>query len=223
MTEPLFGVHRAPAILGPGAVHIPDWMSREQQEYLLRACADWAAARPPHTVVLPGGGRMSVRTTYLGRHWTPFRYDDDEPVPPLPEWLVRAAQSALEAAATIDPLTAWGNYIPDAALVNLYGRGSTMGLHQDRDETSGAPVVSLSLGDACTFRFGTPESRGRPYTDVRLESGDLVVFGGPSRLSFHGVPKVVDGTAPDWCADVLGAAPGRVNITVRQTRPHTLG
>ncbi|MBB0990868.1 alpha-ketoglutarate-dependent dioxygenase AlkB, partial [Dietzia sp. SLG510A3-30A2] len=114
-------------------------------------------------------------------------------------------------------------YTPDAALVNLYGRGSTMGLHQDRDEASTAPVVSLSLGDACTFRFGTPEHRGRPYTDVRLESGDLVVFGGPSRMAFHGVPKVFDGSAPAWCREVLGAEPGRVNITLRETRPPTLG
>lgn len=250
MTDPLFGIDRAPAILAPGAVHVPGWMDRAQQEYLLRACVEWAAARPPRSIVLPGGGKMSVRTLSLGRHWTPYRYDDDEVVPPLPDWLVRAAQTGLEAARAIDPLVdaAAGDlrppadsarvtharvthvpathgpvtYTPDTALVNLYGRGATMGLHQDRDEASSAPVVSLSLGDACTFRFGTPEHRGRPYTDVRLESGDLVVFGGPSRMAFHGVPKVVDGTAPGWCADVLGAEPGRVNITLRETRPPTL-
>lgn len=221
MTEPLFGVHREPAVLGPGAVHVPNWMTREQQEYLLRACMDWVAARPPRSIVLPGGGRMSVRTLSLGRHWVPYRYDDDEVVPPIPDWLVRAARAGLGAAAAVDPRVTDRvplGYTPDTALVNLYGPGSTMGLHQDRDEASGAPVVSLSLGDACTFRFGTPEHRGRPYTDVRLESGDLVVFGGPSRMAFHGVPKVFDGTAPAWCADVLGAAPGRVNITMRVSR-----
>ncbi|AWH93282.1 alpha-ketoglutarate-dependent dioxygenase AlkB [Dietzia lutea] len=244
MTEPLFGVDRAPSSLGPGAVHVPDWMSREQQEYLLRACADWAAVAAPRSIVLPGGGRMSVRTFSLGRHWIPYRYDDDEDTPPIPEWLVRAARTALTAAAAIDPRAAVLDgrdheplpaepqpagpgarepgpgpaYTPDAALVNLYGRGATMGLHQDRDEASLAPVVSFSLGDACTFRFGTPEHRGRPYTDVRLESGDLVVFGGPSRMAFHGVPKVFDSTAPSWCREVLGAEPGRVNITLRMTR-----
>ena len=121
--------------------------------------------------------------------------------------VVRAARNGLAAAAAVEPVVAGSAdrtpdpvpaYTPDTALVNLYGRGSTMGLHQDRDEASTAPVVSLSLGDACTFRFGTPEHRGRPYTDVRLESGDLVVFGGPSRMAFHGVPKVFDGTAPAW-------------------------
>ncbi|TCW25712.1 alpha-ketoglutarate-dependent dioxygenase AlkB family protein [Dietzia cinnamea] len=223
MTEPLFGVHREPSLLGPGAVHVPDWMSREQQEYLLRACADWAAVAAPRSIVLPGGGRMSVRTFSLGRHWTPYRYDDDEDTPPIPDWLLRAARTALTSAAAVDPRSAvldgGDHYTPDAALVNLYGRGATMGLHQDRDEASLAPVVSLSLGDACTFRFGTPEHRGRPYTDVRLESGDLVVFGGPSRMAFHGVPKVFDSTAPSWCREVLGAEPGRVNITLRMTRP----
>lgn len=249
MTEPLFGVAREPAILGPGAVHVPDWLSREQQEFLLRACVGWAAVRAPRSIVLPGGGRMSVRTFSLGRHWTPYRYDDDVDTPSVPEWLVRAGRSGLAAAAEVDPRVAGAEdpghaagpapeelrpsekpyptakpypseelYTPDAALVNLYGPGATMGLHQDRDEADLAPVVSLSLGDACTFRFGTPEHRGRPYTDVRLESGDLVVFGGPSRMAFHGVPKVFDGTAPAWCAEVLGAAPGRVNITLRRTR-----
>lgn len=228
MTEPLFGVHREPSLLGPGAVHVPDWMSREQQEYLLRACADWAAVAAPRSIVLPGGGRMSVRTFSLGRHWSPYRYDDDDAAtPPIPDWLVRAARTALTSAAAVDPRSAvldgGDPYTPDAALVNLYGRGATMGLHQDRDEASPAPVVSFSLGDACTFRFGTPEHRGRPYTDVRLESGDLVVFGGPSRMAFHGVPKVFDSTAPSWCREVLGAEPGRVNITLRMTRPPTLG
>lgn len=224
MTDALFPLDRPPAVLGPGAVHLPGWMGRDQQEFLLRACAGWAAERAPRTVVLPGGGRMTVRTFSLGRGWTPYRYDDDEAVPPLPEWLLRAARSALAAAAGVSPEVLDGGvdpatYSPDAALANLYGRGSTMGLHQDRDEASDAPVVSLSLGDACTFRFGTPAHRGRPYTDVRLESGDLVVFGGPSRLAFHGVPRVFDGTAPSWCADVLGAPPGRVNLTLRRTRP----
>ncbi|MBB1031644.1 alpha-ketoglutarate-dependent dioxygenase AlkB, partial [Dietzia sp. SLG310A2-38A2] len=137
--------------------------------------------------------------------------------------LVRAARAGLEAATAVDPTLGEPSYTPDAALVNLYGRDATMGLHQDRDEASAAPVVSLSLGDACTFRFGTPLHRGRPYTDVRLESGDLVVFGGPSRMAFHGVPRVFDGTAPAWCRDVLGVGPGRVNITLRETRPPTLG
>jgi alkylated DNA repair protein (DNA oxidative demethylase) len=66
-----------------------------------------------------------------------------------------------------------------------------------------APVVSLSLGDSCVFRFGNAANRGRPWTDVPLESGDLFVFGGPSRLAYHGVPKTLPG--------------GRLNITLRES------
>lgn len=85
-----------------------------------------------------------------------------------------------------------------------------MGMHRDADERSGAPVVSLSLGDSCVFRFGNTASRGRPYRDVELRSGDLFVFGGPSRLAHHGVPKVLPGTGPE----ALGLS-GRLNITLR--------
>ena len=88
-----------------------------------------------------------------------------------------------------------------------------MGMHQDKDEVSLAPVVSLSIGDACRFRFGNVDSRSRPYTDVELRSGDLFVFGGPSRLAFHGVPEVYPGTAPPGC----GLETGRINLTMRVT------
>jgi len=88
-----------------------------------------------------------------------------------------------------------------------------MGMHVDRDEPSPAPVVSLSLGDTCVFRFGNADGRGRPWTDVRLESGDLFVFGGPSRRAYHGVPKLLPGTGP---ADI-GLERGRFNITLRQS------
>lgn len=226
MTEPLFGVDRSPRVLAPGAVHVPGWMDRRRQEFLLRACADWAARCTPRTVTLPGGGRMTVRTLELGRRWEPYRYLDDAGVPPVPDWLVRAGREALAAAASVDPLvlgsgperTESEGYAPDVALVNLYGPGSSMGLHRDRDERCADPVVSLSLGDEALFRFGGSEHRGPPYVDVRLASGDLVVFGGPARQAYHGVPRVDDGTAPAWCAEVLGGRPGRVNLTLRRSR-----
>ena len=85
-----------------------------------------------------------------------------------------------------------------------------MGMHRDSDEKARAPVVSLSLGDTCVFRFGNPRTRGRPWTDVELRSGDLFVFGGPSRLAYHGVPRVYAGSGPPE----LGLS-GRLNITLR--------
>jgi DNA oxidative demethylase len=88
-----------------------------------------------------------------------------------------------------------------------------MGMHRDKDEKVDAPVVSLSIGDTALFRFGNTTNRGQPYTDVVLVSGDLFVFGGPSRFAFHGVPKVYPGTAPPEA----GLATGRLNLTMRVT------
>jgi alkylated DNA repair protein (DNA oxidative demethylase) len=88
-----------------------------------------------------------------------------------------------------------------------------MGMHTDKDERSPAPVVSLSLGASCVFRFGNTQSRNRPWTDVELESGDLFVFGGPSRLAFHGVPRTLPGTGDPG----IGLDGGRLNITLRES------
>jgi alkylated DNA repair protein (DNA oxidative demethylase) len=104
-------------------------------------------------------------------------------------------------------------YDPDVALINFYDGQARMGMHADRDERSLAPVVSLSLGATCVFRFGNTDSRSRPWTDVELESGDLFVFGGPSRLAYHGVPKTRPGTGDPG----IGLSSGRLNITLRES------
>ena len=129
----------------------------------------------------------------------------------FPDWMVRLGRTGL-VAATGDP-HAGDDYTPDTALVNYYDDTAKMGMHQDKDEESMAPVVSLSIGDACRFRFGNTETRTKPYQDIDLGSGDLFVFGGPSRLAYHGVTKVHPGTAPDGC----GLESGRINITMRET------
>jgi len=115
----------------------------------------------------------------------------------------------------IDPLLAGdpGTFAPDVALVNWYGPEAMMGMHVDRDEVVPEPVVSLSIGATGVFRFGNPAGRGRPWVDVPLESGDAVVFGGPSRFAYHGVTRLVPGTDDP----VVGPLPGRLNVTVRQT------
>ena len=105
------------------------------------------------------------------------------------------------------------SFAPDAAIVNLYGPGAHLGLHQDGEEPSDAPVVTISLGDACTFRLAGVDRRTGPFVDIEMRSGDLLVFGGPTRRIFHGVPKVFADSAPDD----IGLPPGRLSITVRET------
>ncbi|MGC5567324.1 alpha-ketoglutarate-dependent dioxygenase AlkB [Streptomyces sp. FR-108] len=208
--------------IAPGAVHVPDWLPPGRQQELLEACREWA--RPPaglRTVRTPGGGTMTSRQVCLGWHWYPYGYastvvdGDGAPVKKFPAWLGelgrRAVRDALGEHARTGPEAGPPPlYDYDIALINFYDADARMGMHRDSDEKSDAPVVSLSLGDTCVFRFGTTESRGRPYTDVELRSGDLFVFGGPARLAHHGVPRVHAGTAPPE----LGLT-GRLNITLR--------
>lgn len=160
---------------------------------------------------------MSVQTVCLGWHWMPYRYSrtaddvDGAAVKPFPGWLADLGRRALSDAFA-DPLQA-GSYAPDVALINYYDGNARMGMHADKDERSSAPVVSLSLGSSCVFRFGNADSRGKPYQDITLDSGDLFVFGGPSRFAYHGVTKTIAGTErPD-----IGLPEGRLNITLRES------
>ena len=211
-------IPRPPARPGPGAVHLPGWLGPEQQRQLVSACRDWARGPVPlrHTK-LPRGGTMSVQTVCLGWHWQPYRYSrtaDDvngHRVAELPEWLAELGRRAL--ADAYEDASAADGYNPDTALINFYDGRAKMGMHQDKDEKSSAPVVSLSIGDRCVFRFGSTAGRGRPYTDVELASGDLFVFGGPSRFAYHGVTKVFEGTG----GPATGLASGRLNLTLRVT------
>ncbi|WP_423832795.1 alpha-ketoglutarate-dependent dioxygenase AlkB family protein [Streptomyces manipurensis] len=205
---------RERTVIAPGAVHVPDWLGPARQAELLAACRAWA--RPPaglRTVRTPGGGVISARQVCLGLHWYPYGYartavdGDGAPVKPMPGRLVELGREAV-AAAYGEPPAPGEAY--DIALINFYDGDARMGMHRDAEERSQAPVVSLSLGDSCVFRFGNPDSRGRPYQDVELRSGDLFVFGGPSRQAYHGVPKVLPGTGPPE----LGLT-GRLNITLR--------
>ncbi|GAA2863201.1 alpha-ketoglutarate-dependent dioxygenase AlkB family protein [Paenarthrobacter ilicis] len=215
-----------PRLIAPGAVHIPGWLTAEQQRWIVARFGEWTRGPVPlRAATLPGGHKMSVRTVCLGWHWQPYKYTREatdvngQPVLDFPEWMVRLGQKAIQAATGVDggndsslSVTA-SDYTPDAALVNFYDDGAAMGMHQDKDEHSNAPVVSLSIGESCIFRFGNTKTRTKPYTDVQLGSGDLFVFGGPSRFAYHGIPKVLQGTAPEDC----GLSRGRINITMRVT------
>jgi len=206
-----------PVEIAPGAFWVPGWLDDDAQMELADAFRQWA--EPPaglRRLRMRNGAPFSTRAVCLGWHWYPYCYsrtcddNDGAPVKEYPSSLRRLGAAACEA-------TGFEPVVYDAAIVNLYEPGAKLGLHQDKIEgaeviRAGSPVVTISLGDTCVFRFGNTDRPSRPYQDVELASGDLFVFGGPSRLAYHGVPKVYGGTAPSD----LGIA-GRVSVTLRQS------
>jgi DNA oxidative demethylase len=163
---------------------------------LLRALDPLLIAAPFRHMVTPGGHAMSVAMTNCGRvGWvtdrTGYRYDAIDPqtghawpaMPPL--FLDLAARAATAAGFT--------GFVPDGCLINRYVPGARLTLHQDHNERDyAAPIVSVSLGLPAVFLFGGLRRTDRPAR-MRLESGDVVVWGGASRLAFHGVDKLADG------------------------------
>jgi alkylated DNA repair protein (DNA oxidative demethylase) len=206
----------APEVSSPldGVVLIRNWLTAAQQRDLVAQFRRWsqppAGLRHPR---VPAGHLMSVQSVCLGWHWQPYAYTrtaddtDGAPVKPLPVDLIEMSRRAVRETGFGD------SYRPDAAIVNYYAPGARLGLHQDGEEPSDVPVVTISLGDACVFRLAGVDRRTGPFTDVTLRSGDLLVFGGVNRRIHHGVPKVHEGTAPAG----LGLPPGRLSITVRET------
>lgn len=211
---------RAKQQLAPGAIHIPDWLSIGEQQQLLCLCREWA--KPPaglYAPKMPDGKPLSVRVLCLGWHWFPYRYsrtrDDSDRLPckSFPPGLHELAHRALQ-----DTLPQYDQFDPDVAIVNWYDANAKLGMHQDRSEAAivrnaGSPIISISLGDSCLFRFGNNQTKGAPYHDIELRSGDLFVFGDGDRMAYHGVLKIYPGTAPQ----ALAIKQGRLNITIRET------
>ena len=202
--------------LAPGVFHLSRYLSLEQQVPLIEACRLLVDGDvPAYVPVVRGGGKMHVRMLCLGRHWNgqtykyePTRTDfDRQPAPPLPDaFRGLAREIALAAGMSLDP---------DLCILNYYDAEGRMGLHQDKDESDasiagGVPVVSVSLGDSARFLFGGLKRRD-PVQAIALESGDAFVFGGPARLRYHGVARIMPATAPP----ALGLT-GRFNLTFRQ-------
>jgi DNA oxidative demethylase len=170
------------------------------------------AQAPFRHMLTPGGHQMSVAMTNCGSAgWltdrTGYRYDANDPQtgqpwPPLPRSFLELAEKAADQAG-------FRGFSPDACLINRYQPGARMSLHQDRDEHDfGAPIVSVSLGLPAIFLFGGLKRSDRPRR-FRLEHGDVVVWGGPARLVFHGVAPLADGEHP-----LLGRQ--RINLTFRK-------
>ena len=201
-------------VLSPGAIVLRGFATAREPA-LKDDVARVAAAAPFRHLITPGGFRMSVAMTNCGElGWVSdrrgYRYDPVDPDsgarwPALPESFRALARDAAARAG-------YDDFVPDACLVNRYAPGARLSMHQDRDEKDvRAPIVSVSLGLPATFLWGGDE-RADKSRKVALHHGDVVVWGGPSRLRFHGVLALKDGEHPF-------AGGHRINLTFRKVRP----
>jgi len=199
--------------IADGAVLLRGFVKPIESE-LIDAVRAIVAQSPFRRMTTPGGHLMSVAMTNCGeRGWvtdhTGYRYDPIDPRtgapwPPMPPVLRDLARNAAEQGG-------FEGFAPDACLVNRYEPGTRLSLHQDKDELDySAPIVSVSLGLPATFLFGGLARNDKPRR-FRLVHGDVVVWGGPSRLAYHGVAPLAEGEHA-----LLGRK--RINLTFRRTR-----
>jgi len=200
--------------IAPGVRHAPNYLDRAAQEALRDALGEIVRVAPPFQPRMPRtGAPFSVKMSNCGPlgwvsdvsgyRYQPSHPETGEPWPPMPDAL-RAAWADLAPGAPPS----------EACLINFYQPKARMGLHQDRDEEDfSAPVVSISLGDSAVFRIGGTARRD-PTISFKLASGDAMLFGGPARLAFHGIDRILSGSStllPDG---------GRINLTMRRvTKP----
>ncbi|MDQ2801872.1 MAG: DNA oxidative demethylase AlkB [Pseudomonadota bacterium] len=209
----LSGLPRAPEAepLGDGAVLLRGFATANGAALLADLDCVLAVA-PFRHMVTPGGHVMSVAMTNCGAAgWLTdrrgYRYTGLDPTtgrawPPMPAAFQSLATRAAEAAG-------YAGFTPDACLINRYEPGARLSLHQDKNERDlAAPIVSVSLGLAATFLFGGASRGDRPRR-VRVESGDIAVWGGPTRLAFHGIEPLAAGDDP-----LTGGC--RINLTFRR-------
>ena len=201
--------------LADGLILFQSRLLHAEQQALWATCRALADGPVPmYTPTVRGGRKMSVGMLCLGRHWNglTYKYEDRRsdfdglPVPAVPPRF-----AALARAAAAD---AGFEIQPDMCIMNLYTGDARLGVHQDKDErpetiAAGIPIVSVSLGEAARFVVGGL-SRKDSLNPMILRSGDVLVMGGPSRLRYHGVTRILPGTAPE------GTGPGRINLTFRQ-------
>lgn len=200
-----------PAELAPGVRHWRHYLDAGRQQLLVDEIFQLAKDAPFYRAGMPRTGQpLSVEMTNFGTlGWysdaaNGYRYEARHPLtgatwPPIPAMVLAAWE---ETAGYPAP--------PEACLVNLYRNGARMGLHRDQDEEAlDAPVLSISLGDHALFRFGAARARASGRT-IGLESGDVLVFGGPARLMFHGIDRVYAGSSE------LIPGGGRINLTLRR-------
>lgn len=200
-------------VMADGAVLLRGFASPFESE-LIAALRDIAGQAPFRHMVTPGGHEMSVAMTNCGTlGWVTdrggYRYDGNDPETGKPWPAMPAAFCRLAGLAAAQ--AGFSGFLPDACLINRYQPGARMSLHQDRDEDDfGAPIVSVSFGLPAIFLFGGLKRSDKPRR-FRLQHGDVVVWGGPARLAFHGVAPLADG-------EHALTGRHRINLTFRKAR-----
>lgn len=203
-----------PLAILPGVSHWPGYLDRARQEALVAELRSVLRQAPFFTPRMPKTGKpFSVRMSNCGRlGWVSdekgYRYQPTHPDTGLPWPEMPAVLTQAWAALADYP------HPPEACLINFYEAAARMGLHHDRDEQEfEAPVLSLSLGDTAIFRVGGTTRADRTMS-LKLHSGDALIFGGPARLAYHGIDRVVAGSS------TLLPQGGRINLTLRRvTKP----
>ncbi|RLN87156.1 hypothetical protein BBJ28_00023667 [Nothophytophthora sp. Chile5] len=216
----------------PGMVLLKGFLSPQQQQELVNdaqrlGLAEGGFYKPTYA----SGAKCRLHQMCFGRHWNVVteQYEshrsnfDGAPAPSLPDSWRLHAQRSLDAATAIDKqvLGTCQSATPDICVVNFYKKAGRNGMHIDKDESAeamamGSPVISFSIG--CAAEFAYIDHYPEPHEAVpivRLESGDVLVFGGPSRNVVHALTRVYSGTQPDW----LHMRAGRLNLTFREFRP----
>ncbi|CAL4936697.1 unnamed protein product [Urochloa decumbens] len=222
--------------LRPGMVLLKRFIKPNDQVKIVKVCRQLGVGYGGF--YSPGyrdGAKLRLRMMCLGKNWDPdsCSYSDTRPFdgaqpPTIPEEFKKYVQDAIQAsheflkqrigaAKAMEELPLMS---PDICLVNFYNSSGRLGLHQDKDESKssldkGLPVVSFSLGETTEFLYGDVRDEEK-VSKVELESGDVLIFGGKSRLIFHGVCNMKPKTAPKWLTDETNLRPGRLNLTFRQ-------
>ncbi len=186
----------------------------KEQRTVLRECQKVIQYAPLSRMTMPTGADFQYLCTSAGDYGLisdrkGYRYVSKNPItglrfPAIPTLIHQIALEAAQSCAL--------RIRPETALVNWYDEDSQLGLHQDRTESTDAPVISISIGDDCVFIVGGPQ-RSDPRRKITLKSGDVFIMGAEHRFVFHGIEKIVPGTAPS----TLGLKQsGRFNINIRQ-------
>ncbi|KAM0053585.1 putative DNA oxidative demethylase [Helianthus debilis subsp. tardiflorus] len=222
-------------ILGPGIVLLKGYISFDDQISIVKTCRDLGIGEGGF--YQPGynsGTKLHLQMMCLGQNWDPdthtytkLRSSDNSKPPGIPEKFSDMVKKAIHDSnefirgnsGSLNEGKVVPSMSPDICIVNFYTKTGRLGLHQDKDESEkslkkGLPVVSFSIGDSAEFLYG--ETRAIDEADkVTLESGDVLIFGGKSRLIYHGVSSILPDTAPTSLTEASDMRPGRLNLTFR--------